>query len=69
MSKWLDIHEKLIETINTSIFYLKFKVNNEIDMAAHAIFFSADSQAKLGSCWASADTRLAEQNLLLKALN
>ena len=60
---------KIIETINTSIFYLKLKVNNEIDLAAHA-FISANSQAiSSGSCWASADTRLAEQNLLLTALN
>ena len=34
-----DIHEKFIETITTSIFHLKFKENNENDMAAHGICF------------------------------
>ena len=33
-----DIHEKLIETITNSIFYLKFKENNEKDMAVDAIY-------------------------------
>ena len=31
--------KKLIETITTTIFYLKFKENNENDMAAHVICF------------------------------
>ena len=39
ISNELDIHEKLIETITTSIFYSRFKVDNENDMAAHAICF------------------------------
>ena len=52
---------KLIETITTSILYLKFKVNNENDMAAHAICFyfcfcRQASQIKQNSCRASADT-------------
>ena len=46
-------HERLIETITTSIFYLRFKVDNENDMAAHAIFFffifvSTDSHSESG---------------------
>ena len=32
------IHEKLIETITISIFYLKFKVNNENDINTNASF-------------------------------
>ena len=39
ISNWWNIHEKIIETITTSIFYFKFKENNENDMAAHAICF------------------------------
>jgi hypothetical protein len=41
----LDIQEKLIETITTSIFYLKLKENNENCMAAHAfwaVHYTAD---------------------------
>ena len=40
---------KLIDTITTSNFYLKFKENNENDMAAQvfwAVFIPADGQAK-----------------------
>ena len=32
MSNELDIHEKLIETITTNIFYFKSKVGNKNDM-------------------------------------
>ena len=42
----------LIETITTTIFYLKFKENNENDMAAHAIcfdFYYKSSQAASGT--------------------
>ena len=35
----MDIHEKLIETMTTSIFYSKSNENNENDMAAHAFCF------------------------------
>ena len=38
-TKIWDIHEKLIEIITTSIFYLEFKGSNENDMAAHGICF------------------------------
>ena len=47
-SKWWDIHEKFIETITTSIFYLKFKENNENDMEFVLIFSPVNNQAKLG---------------------
>jgi hypothetical protein len=36
----------LFETITTSIFFLKFKENNENDMAAHAICFGFSYQHK-----------------------
>ena len=39
VSKWSDFQKKLIDTITTSNFFLKFKENNENDMAAHAICF------------------------------
>ena len=32
ISKWWNIHEKLIETITTSIFYLEFKESNDNDV-------------------------------------
>ena len=51
ISIWWDIYEKLIETIDTTNFYLEFKVNNENYMATHAIYFlfvSANSRAELG---------------------
>jgi hypothetical protein len=35
---------KFIETITTSIFYLKFKESNENDMTAHAIIFDFCNQ-------------------------
>ena len=38
-TKIWDIHEKLIEIITTSIFYLEFKGSNENDMATHAVCF------------------------------
>ena len=36
--RWSDIQKKLIEILTTSIFYLKFRVNNKIDMTAHAFW-------------------------------
>ena len=33
-----DFQKKLIDAITTSIFYLKFKENNENDMDAHAFW-------------------------------
>ena len=42
---------KLIETITTSTFYLKFKDNNEDDMAAHvfwAVFYSNQRPSQIG---------------------
>ena len=43
-SKCWDFQKKLIDTITTSNFYLKFKENNENDMAAQvfwAVFYSS----------------------------
>ena len=37
--EYMDIHEKLIETITTSIFYLELIENYENHMAAHGICF------------------------------
>ena len=37
--EYMDIHEKLIETITTSIFYLELIENYENDMDAHGICF------------------------------
>ena len=53
-TKWWDIHEKLIETITTSIFYLKFKENNENDMT---LLFQPATRAAL-TVQASADAPL-----------
>ena len=69
-SKWWDIHEKFIETITTSIFYLKFKENNENDMAAHEIgfvFYYRPKPSQIGPNGSTADTgaRLDVQNNLL----
>ena len=49
-SKCSDFQKKLIDIITTSNFYLKFKENNENDMAAQvfwAVYYSSDGQAKL----------------------
>ena len=35
---WVCSEEKLIDTITTSNFYLKFEENNENEMAAHAFW-------------------------------
>ena len=56
--------KKFIKTISTSIFYLKFKVNNENDIAAHGIcfdFYYWPKPRRIGqnSCQAFVDTRLA----------
>ena len=37
--QWWDIHEKMIETITTRIFYLKFKENNKNYMNEYAFCF------------------------------
>ena len=62
------IHEKFIETITTNIFHLKFKENNENDMAAHGISFGfyyrpKPSQFGQNSSAAAADAPLAGFNL------
>ena len=47
--KMLGFSKKMIDIITTSNFYLKFKENNENDMAAKvfwAVFYSSDGQAK-----------------------
>ena len=49
MSNELDIHEKLIETITTNIFYFKSKVGNKNDMTWIVFdFVSADSHSEPG---------------------
>ena len=58
------IHEKFIETITTSIFHLKFKENNENDMAARGICFYFYYRPKLSQIGqkglaGAADARLA----------
>jgi hypothetical protein len=53
-----------LECITTSIFHLKFKENNENDMAAHAIFIMAQAKlARQNGLTAAADSRLAGCNL------
>ena len=50
-SKWSDFQEKLIDTITTSNFYLKFKENNKNDMAAQvfgAVFYSSKRPSQIG---------------------
>jgi hypothetical protein len=47
----LDFQKKLIDTITTSNFYLKFKENNENDMAAQvfwAVFYSSRRLSQIG---------------------
>ena len=55
--------EKFIETITTSILYLKFKENSQNDKAAHGICFDFYYQPKprqtgQNGCQAFVDTRL-----------
>ena len=51
ISKCLDFQKKLIDIITTSNFYLKFKENNENDMAAQvfwAVFYSSWRPSQIG---------------------
>jgi hypothetical protein len=46
----LDIQKKFIDTITTSNLYLKFKENNENDMAAQvfwAVFYSSQQPSQI----------------------
>ena len=50
ISKCSDFQKKLIDTITTSNFYLKFKENNENDMAAQvfwAVFYSIQQPSQI----------------------
>jgi hypothetical protein len=49
----------LIETITTSIFYLKIKENNENDMVAHAICFLLPAPAEPNSAEQRTEVRFA----------
>ena len=51
-SKSSNFHKKLIDTITTSNFYLKFKENDENDMVAQvfwAVFYSSQRPSQIGS--------------------
>ena len=51
ISKCSNFQKKLIDTITTSNFYLKFQENNENDMAAQvfwAVFYSSQWASKIG---------------------
>ena len=69
--EYMDIHEKLIETITTSIFYLELIENYENDMAAHGICFDFQPSRRPSTITALpakafADARLAATSLPLR---